>query len=308
MNASWLPERKRAAVCLSVDDVHPASSSGSPNADRALRAFEHLRWLQERHPQLQVTLFTTPDWRSLAPRPSGSLLTRIPLLRSRVYQVPVLRAGTLLLERHPAFCAELRGWSNAEVAIHGLHHVTRGPQPVLEFKDKSAAQCRAMLAEALRDFEGAGLQVVRGVCPPGWHATPELIAAMDSMRFTFIASARDLDTPVSSAAVTAGSGLRGMPLIHPHRIAGTRLLHFTTNYQATSQISRALEITRAGGLLAIKAHLLDSLGDYRALDGLTESYRDQLHDLLLRLEDEHGDALWWTSMGEIAARAEGAAS
>ena len=48
--SDWLPAGKRAAVCLTVDDVHPA-----PVAEEALG---HVRWLQERHPFLRATLFT----------------------------------------------------------------------------------------------------------------------------------------------------------------------------------------------------------------------------------------------------------
>ena len=127
---------------------------------------------------------------------------------------------------------------------------------------------------------------------------------MTELGMRFIASARDLTTRVAAAATTAGSGLHGVSLIYPERIAGTPLIHFTTNYQATSSAARARAILEHGGLLCIKAHLLDAdnAGTYKALDGLTDGYRQQLDDLLSEVDANYGDALWWTSMSEIAER------
>jgi Uncharacterized protein conserved in bacteria (DUF2334) len=288
---TWLPETKRAAVCLSVDDVHPA-----PVAREALG---HVQWLQERHPQLRVTLFTTPDWRTLDPYPTRSLLTRIPILRDRLFTVRRHPRGTFRLDRHEAFCAFLREWPGAEVAMHGLHHVRSGVRPVLEFEGRSRAACRATIEAAKRIFEEARLPIAPGMGPPGWHATPELLDAMRDCGLTFVASARDLETPITPDAVANGSGLHGVSLVRPERLS-EGLVHFPTNFQATSPIKRATAILDCGGLLSIKAHLLAESGSYRALDGLTSEYRDVLDRLLCMVEDRFGDDLWWTSMGEMA--------
>lgn len=280
------------AVCFSVDDVHPALG--------AREALAHVEWLQERHPQLRVTLFTTPDWRTLDPYPTRRLLSRIPFVRDRVYTVALHPPGTFRLDRHAAFCDFLRGWSGAEVALHGLHHVRTGLRPVLEFADRSVAECRAILDEALALFERARLPVARGMTPPGWHAPRELLMAMHDAGLAFVASARDLDTPITPDAVANGSGLTGVSLIRPQRIE-PGLLHIPTNYQATSTLDRALAILDCGGLLSIKAHLLVQSGAYRALDGLAPAYRDQLDRLFCTIEDRYGDAVTWTSMGELAS-------
>ena len=272
---SWLPDGKRAAVCLSVDDVHP-----SPVAAEALG---HVQWLQERHPQLSVTLFTTPDWRTLDPLVAGAAHPR----------------GTFRLDVHESFCAFLRDWPAAEVAMHGLHHVSRGPRPVLEFDGLDAAACHTIIGEASALFGRARLPAPRGMSPPGWHATPALLEAMGLAGLTFIASARDLDTPITPQALANGSGLTGVSLLHPQRV-DHGLVHFPTNFQATSTLDRATAIIECGGLLSIKAHLLAECGSYRALDGLTPAYRDHLDRVLSTVEDRFGDTVWWTSMGEIA--------
>src|SRR5438552_2181577 len=94
---------------------------------------------------------------------------------------------------------------------------------------------------------------------------------------------------------------RARPRVHG-RCASARhrldsgLLHFPVNFQATSAIERAFAILEAGGLLSIKAHLLAESGPYRALDGLTERYRDHLDRVFCTIEDRFGDDLWWTSM------------
>jgi hypothetical protein len=280
------------AVCFSVDDVHPAPI--------AMEALGHLQWLQQRHPQLRVTLFTTADWRTVDPYPTRRLLRRIPIVRDRVFTVPVLRRGTFRLDRHEGFCAMLRGWPGVELALHGLHHVRTGLKPVHEFAGRSAAECRGAIESAMRVFESARLPIVRGMSPPGWDAAPELLSAMRAAGLTFVASARDLDTPPSPDAVANGSGLRGVSLIHPQRIE-PGLVHFPTNFQATSPIERALAILECGGLLSVKAHLLAESGSYRALDGLTTAYRDYLDRVFCTIEDRFGDGERWTSMGELAS-------
>jgi hypothetical protein len=297
----WLPPGKRAAVCLSVDDVHPASDVGQLDGGRARRALDHVRWLADRHPSLRTTLFVTPDWRSMTAYPQRSWWTTVPAVGTFAYHLPVLPPRTMRLERFPEFCEYLRTWTGVEMALHGLHHVTRGPQPLLEYDQPSVRRCRTLLTEGLARMDEAALPTTRGVCPPGWVASSAMLQAMGECDFRFIASARDLDTPIADSAKTAGSGLRGMRLIHPQLVPGTRLVHLPTNFQATSSRERAIEIVRAGGLLSIKAHLLDSFGSYVALDGLTVGYRTHLDDVLRAVEDECGDALWWPLMSEVGA-------
>lgn len=298
----WLPPGSRAAVCLSVDDVHPAGTVPGGEPDLARRALDVVAWLQERHSRLAVTFFTTPDWRSGSPVPEPGLAGRIPILRGFAYHARVLPRDTYRLSRHPAFCATLRSWPRSEVALHGLHHVRRGPRPVAEFEGLGPAACRALLARAEALFDEAGLPCVRGLCPPGWLAPPALLRAMDANGMAFVASARDLDSPVSPDGVARGSGLGGVPLFRPARIPGTRLVHLPTNFQATSSLDRARAIVGAGGLLSIKAHLLQGLGRYRALDGLAADYAEHLHRVLSTLEDEHGEAIWWPPMSALADR------
>jgi hypothetical protein len=280
------------SICFSVDDVHPAKV--------APEVFTHVRWLQKRHPQLRVTFFTTADWRTLDPYPTRKLLRRIPVVRDRVFTVAVHRRGTFRLDRHEEFCETLRHWPGIELALHGLHHVRTGLRPVLEFAGRSAAECRRLIEFSMGIFERARLPFKPGMAPPGWEATPELLDAMHSSGLTFIASARDIDTPIAPDALTNGSGLRGVSLIHPQRIE-PGLLHFTTNFQATSPLGRAMAILECGGLLSVKAHLLAESGSYRALDGLTTAYRDYLDRVFSAIEDRFGDDVRWTSMGELAS-------
>lgn len=282
----------RPAVCFAVDDVHPA-----PEAAQALT---HVQWLQERHPQLRVTLFTTPDWRTLDPYPTRRVLSRVPWVRDRISTAAVHPRGTFRLDRHEEFCSLLRGWRGAEVALHGLHHVRAGMRPVLEFADRDRRACRVILDQAMAIFEHARLSFVRGMSPPGWEAPPPLLEAMRDAGLVFVASARDLDTPISGAATAQGSGLRGVSLVRPQRLE-PGLLHFPTNFQATSPLERAIGILECGGLLSIKAHLLAQSGSYRALDGLTPAYRETLHRLFSTIEERFGDRVWWTSMGEMAS-------
>ncbi|TLZ23557.1 MAG: hypothetical protein E6K29_18450 [Gammaproteobacteria bacterium] len=172
-----------------------------------------------------------------------------------------------------------------------------------------------MLEEGRRIFAAAGLRHVQGFAPPAWNAPPALCQALSDADFRFVISARDLDTPVTGEARTAGSGLRGASLIHPMLIrcepdggapaamaSCAGLVHFTTNFQATSTIERALAIIECGGLLAIKAHIFKTGGGITMLDGLDNACCDYLERLWRELETRYGDALWWTTLAEVADR------
>jgi predicted deacetylase len=299
----WLPPGKRAAVCFTIDDVHPGKSSEHYDAggDLGRGALGLVADLLNRHPDAHVTLFTTADWREISPTPSR-VLSRIPIVRDQMYLSRVLPAGTRRIDRHPEFLAYVKAMPRTEIGLHGLHHIHPGRLLHVEFQDEPVAEHRAKLQAMLEVFDASCVPYVRGMCPPGWNAPAGLLAAMDELDFEFVASARDIKTDISADAVTDMSGLRGCSLIYPTRLAGRRLVHFATNFQATSRWERARAIIEAGGLLAIKAHIIkDALG-YVALDGIDGVYCNFLDLLFERLRREYGDALWWTTMGQVAAR------
>ncbi len=297
----WLPAGKRAAVCFTIDDVHPgrARDGYDGGGDLGAGTLGLVERLLERHPQFGVTLFTTPDWRETTPKPT-SPLRFVPWLRDRVYLAPMHPVGTMRLSRHPAFVDYLKRLPRTEVALHGLHHVHPGPSVLVEFQRQSAEACVAILRESMRLFDEAGLPYVKGMTPPGWNAPPALVEAMARLGFDFLASARDIRTPVAPAATCGMSGLAGVSLVRPEWIAGGRLLHVPTNFQATSPPERARDLIECGGLVSIKAHVVKSAHGHVALDGVDALYMNYLDVLLSRLEDRYGDTLWWTTMGGIA--------
>lgn len=298
--SDWLPAGKRAAVCFTIDDVHPGTSAEhyDGGGDLGRGALGLVSELLARHPYLHVTLFTTADWREISPTPSR-LLSRIPFVRDKMYLSRVLPSGTRRLDRHPEFLSYLRRMPRTEIGCHGLHHIHRGPKLHVEFQNESAAEHRDKLRRMLAIFDATGLSYVRGMCPPGWNAPPALLSAMAELEFEFVASARDIATEVSATATTAMSGLRGMSLIHPTWVDG-RVVHFTSNFQATSRWERATAIIEHGGVLAVKAHAIkDALG-HVALDGIDPVYCNFLDLLFGRLNREYGESLWWTTMGQIA--------
>jgi predicted deacetylase len=299
---NWLPPDKQAAICFTIDDIHPGRATDSYEAggDLDAGALGRVSWLLERHSHLRVTLFTTADWRETSPVPTRRVLSRIPVLRNRCYLAKPLAAGTMSLDRHPAFVAYLRDLSKAEIALHGLSHIHRGSAVPVEFQDHSSDECKKLLSKALVIFETAELPFVRGLSPPGWNLSDELAIAMIELGFDFVTSARDIRTPISSDAKTNMSGLKNASLLYPEYIRNGQLVHIPTNFQATSTIDRALAIIENAGLLSIKAHIVkDALG-HIALDGIDALYTNYLDLLFSALEDRYGDKLWWTSMGQIA--------
>ena len=310
----WLPGGKRAAVCFSIDDVHPAGSADAFDAggDLGSGVLGRVERLLERHPKLRITLFVTPDWRRMDLVRTRKWLTRVPLLRERIHWAPLAPRGRFRIDRFPDFVAYLNALPRTDCAVHGLHHAHRGPRLAMEFQEQSQAKCRALVQEARRIFDSAGLRHVAGFAAPAWNAPPALCAALGDEDFRFVASARDLDTPVSAGARTAASGLRGASLIQPTWLACAptpgpadaravrRLLHFATNFQATSTLERARAIIEAGGLLLIKAHVFKTGGGITMLDGLDADYCAYLERLWRELDRRYGDALWWTSLEEVS--------
>jgi hypothetical protein len=304
----WLPAGKRAAVVFTIDDVHPGTSSEhyDGGGDLGKGALGHVQSLLERHPYLHVTLFTTADWREISPTPSR-VLSKIPVVRDRMYLSKILPAGTRRIDRHPEFLAYLRSLPRTEIGLHGLHHIHPGPLLHVEFQDEPAHVHRDKLRRMLEIFDASKLPYVRGMCPPGWNAPDSLLAVMDELGFGFVASARDIKTEITPEATTNMSGLAGASLIYPTRV-GKQLVHFATNFQATSRWERARSIIDAGGLLAVKGHIIKNALGYIALDGIDGVYCNFLDLLFERLHREYGDSLWWTTMGGIAAHLRGATS
>ncbi|HYM44003.1 MAG TPA: hypothetical protein VET46_14675 [Steroidobacteraceae bacterium] len=305
----WLPAGKQAAVCFSIDDVHPARSADTFDAggDLGRGALGRVRRLLEGHPQLWITLFVTPDWRRMALKRTRRWLTRVPLLRECIHWAPLAPRGRFRIDRFPDFVAYLNSLPRTDCAVHGLHHAHRGPRLAMEFQQQSRRKCRALVREARRIFVAAGLRHVAGFAAPSWNTPPALCAALGDADFRFVASARDLDTPVSEAARSAGHGLFGASLIQPSWLAcagaqDRRLVHFTTNFQATSAIERAFAIIEAGGLLLIKAHIFKDGGGITMRDGLDDEYCAYLQELWEELDRRYGELLWWTSLDEVTKR------
>jgi hypothetical protein len=299
----WLPYGKKAAVCFTIDDIHPGKSTDAYEAggDCGSGALRHVEWLLARHPLLHVTLFVTADWREINPFPTRRLLSKVPWLRDRVYLAKLLPKGTMRIGHHPDFVSYLKSLPRTDFGLHGLHHVNKGLCLAEEYKGRDRSQCRSMLRETLGAFEEAGLPPSPGMCPPSWGLSDALAEAMIDVGLKFVASARDIRTPITTDAVNSMSGRSGVSILYPERIMQGRLLHFATNFQATSTIERAHEILRLNGLLSIKAHIIKQVGTYIQLDGLDETYRDYLHRIFVELEDGYGDDLWWTSMAQITS-------
>jgi hypothetical protein len=297
----WYNTTKSAAVVLSVDDVFPGTSRSAYEAGGDLEkgALGHLLWLLDRHPQLKVTLFVTPDWRQVSPV-ADHFWRRMPWLRNQVYLADILPKGTMDVRYHPKFVAFLNAMPRTEIAVHGLHHIHPGGSISVEFQLHDRATCVEMLGEAITIFNQAGFRWTRGLQPPGWNCPLALQLACRDVGIEWITSARDIITPVSEQAKTAMSGLSGVSMIFPERIA-PNLLHISTNFQATSPSERAFEIIDAGGVLSIKAHITKHLPGHTHLDGVDRLYMNYLDRLFDDIECRYGDAIDWTSLGQLAA-------
>lgn len=299
---NWKPPGKKAAICFTIDDIHPSKSTDFYEAGGDLEKgnLGLVKWLLERHPQLKVTLFTTANWREISPVPTRKVLAAIPGLRDKFYLAKRYKKDTMNLERHPEFVDFLNRMERTEIAYHGLYHVHKGLKIPVEFQDQSVEEFGDIIKEMIRIFEDSGIQHVKGICPPGWNAPDALLNQLVQNNFDFVASSRDLFTDISKDASTNMSGIKDVPLIYPTRLKEGKIVHFPTNFQANSTIDRARKIIDNEGLLSIKAHIAKHVLGYMAIDGVDELYMNYLDVLLTNLENEYGEDLWWTSMGEMA--------
>ena len=302
---TWLPAGKVGGVCFSIDDIHPgrATDGYDGGGDMGAGALGLVEGLLRAHPKLRVTLFTTPDWRETTPHPTRRLLARIPVVRDRFYLSKIRPRGSMRLDRHPEFVRYLGSMPRTEIGLHGLHHIHTGRTLVVEFQSQSVEQCRGILRKSIDIFDRAGIKFVRGMAPPGWNAPESLLTAMADVGLRFIASARDVKTEITRGAKANMSGIKGVSLLEPDWVSSGRLVHITSNFQATSPKERAFQIVEAGGLLCIKGHIIKNAMGHIALDGIDALYCNYLDVLFAALEARFGDGLWWTSMSEVANHA-----
>jgi hypothetical protein len=301
---NWLPNGKKAAICFSIDDIHPAKSSDYYEAggDMENGGLGLVQWLLDRHKDLKVTLFVTADWREISPFPTRKLLARIPYLRDYFFLTKRWKKGKMALDNHPDFVKYLNKMDRAEIALHGLHHVHKGLKIPVEFQNQTSEEFKKIIIEMLRIFDKSRINYVKGICPPGWNAPENLMNELIENNINFIASSRDIFTDIQKDALTNMSGLKNLPLIYPTMLKNDKLVHIPSNFHATSKIDRALEIIENGGLLSIKAHIIKDAFGYISYDGIDETYINYLDVLLSHIEKEYGDSIWWTSMDEISTK------
>jgi len=297
----WLPKGKKAAICFTIDDIHPAKSSDFYEAggDLSKGSLGLVEWLLDRHPKLKVTLFTTADWREISPVPTRKLLAAIPKLRDKFFLAKLWKKGSMQLDKHPEFIEFLNHMERAEIALHGLHHCHKGLKIPVEFQNQTEEEFTEIIGEMLKIFDNSKVKYYKGICPPGWNAPENLLNQLIKNNIKFVASARDIFTEISKDAVTNMSGIKGVSLLYPTLIKDNKIIHFPSNFQATSKIERAKQIIENSGLLSIKAHIIKSAFAQIALDGIDQIYMNYLDMAMTFLEKEYGDDLWWTSMGEI---------
>lgn len=298
---NWKPNNKKAALCFSIDDIHPGKSTDYYEAGGDLDngGLGKVKWLLNRHPELKVTLFTTADWRETHPFPTKKLLSKIPQLRDQFYLAPVLKKGTMDLRNHPDFVNYLNNYQQFEVAFHGLYHIHKGLKIPVEFQNQSLEEFNWTISEMIKIFDESKINYVKGICPPSWNAPEDLLTVLFEKNINFINSSRDIITPISKSATCNMSGLKNTSILYPELIHNNRIVHFPVNFQANSKIDRAIEIIENEGLLSIKAHIVPQIANYVAVDGVTDLYMSFLDLLLDKIKLKYGQNIWFTSMGEI---------
>jgi Uncharacterized protein conserved in bacteria (DUF2334) len=300
---NWLPINKKAAICFTIDDLHPAKlveHGYDAGGDLNNGVFGKVNWLLERHPKLKVTLFTTADWREISPFPTRKLLAKIPWIRDWFYLAKIQPKGTFQLDKFNDFSNFYSNHNQVEMALHGLHHCHKGIKIPVEFQKQSYQKCNAMISQMLQIFDNSRIKYVKGFTPPAWNASKNLLDALINNKVDFLASARDIISPISKDAINKMSGYPDISILYPEYINDKKMVHFPSNFQATNAYDRAFEIIENNGLLSIKAHVIKNAFGHISLDGVDDTYMQYLDKLLTEIETKYGDQIWWTTMGEMS--------
>ena len=299
---NWLPKNKKAAVVFTIDDLHPArliKHGYDAGGDIENGVFSKVDWLLNRHPQLKVTLFATADWREMSPFATNKLLSKIPFFRDFFYLTKIYPKGTFQLDKFQEFVNFYNNHKQVEIALHGLHHIHKGLNIPVEFQNQSQDICNKMIREMLSIFDQSHINYVAGFTPPAWNAPENLMKALLENNIKFLASARDILTPISKNAVSNMSGRKNVSILYPEFIENGKMIHFPSNFQATNDFNRAFDIIENNGILSVKAHIMKNYYGHVALDGVDEKYMQYLDQLFCEIENKYNDAILWTTMGEI---------
>jgi hypothetical protein len=221
------------------------------------------------------------------------------MFRDKFYLSKVLKKGTMSLENHPEFVSFLNQNKQFEIACHGLHHVHKGLKIPVEFQNQTKQEFQEIVKDMIHIFDKSKIDYVKGICPPGWNAPQQLIEVLQENDFSFLASSRDVKTPISKKAKANMSGLQGVSLLYPELLSN-KLIHFPSNMQANNSIDRIFDIIENEGLVSIKGHMIKRILNYVAIDGIDELYVNYLDCIFTEIENRYGDSIWWTTMGEMA--------
>ncbi len=294
VNLNRWPFGHNAAVTLGIDDLHPESSSENIDFSGDMDAgnFRFLNRLVQERP-LKATLFVTADWLQRTYRNGfAKMLARI-LLRPSVYEMGTYRLSNPRHKIWANWISSKQVSGRFDVALHGLYHLGRNGGP-REFIGLSVQECLERLFAAERILQDANINYVKGIRPPGWGISTELLEAARMREYLFIAGSADTETPVSEASAK-GAGLSGVPLSFPHVDTRYGLVTFTANANYRTK-ERALDLARIGGLVLLHSHVATVEG----VEGLSDEFCSGVSQICSELENAFPNAIWHSSLREIA--------
>jgi len=272
---------------LNIDDLCPLYIEGEGGIDLGggigVGLSEAVRRLLDNFPKLRLTLFAIPSCELWARQRKKSGLRY-----SLDISLPMHR---MWLDDYKDLVRRER----IEIGLHGFCHVqyeNRWFSRHTEFAFKTEAQTAAVIAQGMRVFRAAGLDLT-GFRQPGWDINSDLslIDVLRENHFLYVAGS-------SPNAGLNGSG----PLvsnIYPTLVNG--LINIPQNVEldwSDTRIDEAIQqIVQRCGIVSIKAHMA-SPGTPNAL---SQQKIEKLGNLLLRIEVRYGSLIRHATLETIAA-------
>ena len=276
----------KAAVVITIDDVHPEKGCGKEFDTGPLKLLKDL----EKEFGVKSLLFTTANW--MYKPQIFYQIHRFQKYASKVIPLNIRKweEGTFRLDKFKSW-AESIG-KKFEVGIHGLYHLQNSYPFGAEFMNLDSDKILQRIIEIEKIFKISVPNYTNIFRPPGWQVNDDFIEAVRKKYFL----AASVDTTGLSGKANA-AGILNVPQFYPHYYKD--VLNITANCDIkTCTTKRIDEIVRSNGLVVLHGHITNNYHGEKLHNGVEASY-ENLKNLLIHLKNRYGEQIWYTTFSEL---------
>lgn len=248
-----------------IDDARPEEICEKP--------LKLLQDFKQSYPHVKITLFVTPDW---VHKPQKKLLDLDFLGILKFFmKYDHWPEGTFRIDKHKEWINELKDF---EIGDHGLNHLQKRRPVSAEFEQLNYEQCVDKLKRIMEIFGNVGIRP-EGFAPPGWGVNVNLIKALADFEFKYIAGSIDNSVVVGKNSLSNQAGIKNVSAFFPTNLG--KVVNVPRNWDIhKSDVKRAEDIIRVGGVLGLHGHVMDDYMQQKIGNGITEENLKNVEKLL----------------------------